>query len=176
MQRRCTYGFCELPDSTKCFWCIVRILWCVCVCGVCVCGVCACVCDLSLIFSPYPFQFSWIWLLFTLNRFYQLLVATCMLICLLTFPIISHNLAKKVVKDAIGCHLLLDTHPHRSVQGCCCIQGLLWRTRGNLLRCDYSLFYGIFPLPYCRVLLAKTSETIIIQTISVLFCVYDIGV
>ena len=49
------------------------------------------------------------------------------------FPIISHNLAKKVVKDAIGCHLLLDTHLHRSVQGCCCIQGLLWRTRGNLL-------------------------------------------
>eukprot|EP00731_Ephydatia_muelleri_P021184 Em0013g911a len=43
VQRRCTYGFCELPDSTKCFWCI----------------------------------FSWIWLLFTLNRFYQLLVATC---------------------------------------------------------------------------------------------------
>ena len=117
-----------------------------------------------------------------------------MLICLLTFPIISHNLAKKVVKDAIGCHLLLDTHLHRSVQGCCCIQGLLWRTRGNLLGCDYSLFYGIFPLPYCKVLgcdyslfygifplpyckvlLAKTSETIIIQTISVLFCVYDIG-
>ena len=56
-----------------------------------------------------------------------------MLICLQTFPIISHNLAKKVVKDAIGCHLLLDTHLHRSVQGCCCIQGLLWRTRGNLL-------------------------------------------
>eukprot|EP00731_Ephydatia_muelleri_P004861 Em0002g1037a len=80
-----------------------------------------------------------------------------------------------VVKDAIGCHLLLDTHLHRSVQGCCCIQGLLWRTRGNLLGCDYSLFYGIFPLPYCKVLLAKTSETIIIQTISVLFCVYDIG-
>ncbi|KAL5502697.1 hypothetical protein EMCRGX_G009511, partial [Ephydatia muelleri] len=80
-----------------------------------------------------------------------------------------------VVKDAIGCHLLLDTHLHRSVQGCCCIQGLLWRTRGNLLVCDYSLFYGIFPLPYCKVLLAKTSETIIIQTISVLFCVYDIG-
>ena len=26
-----------------------------------------------------------------------------MLICLLTFPIISHNLAEKVVKDAIGC-------------------------------------------------------------------------
>ena len=98
-----------------------------------------------------------------------------MLICLLTLPIISHNLAKKVVKDAIGCHLLLDTHLHRSVQGCCCIQGLLWRTRGNLLGCDYSLFYGIFPLPYCKVLLAKTSETIIIQTISVLFCVYDIG-
>ena len=95
-----------------------------------------------------------------------------MLICLLTFPIISHNLAKKVVKDAIGCHLLLDTYLHRSVQGCCCIQGLLWRTRGNLLGCDYSLFYGIFPLPYCKVLLAKTSETIIIQTISVLFCVY----
>ena len=68
-----------------------------------------------------------------------------MLICLITFPIISHNLAKKVVKDAIGCHLLLDTHLHRSVQGCCCIQGLLWRTRGNLLGCD-SLFYGIFPL------------------------------
>ncbi|KAL5496533.1 hypothetical protein EMCRGX_G012836 [Ephydatia muelleri] len=43
VQRRCTYGFCELPDSTKCFWCI----------------------------------FSWIWLLFTLNRFYQLLVTTC---------------------------------------------------------------------------------------------------
>ena len=83
---------------------------------------------------------------------------------------------QKVVKDAIGCHLLLDTHLHRSVQGCCCIQGLLWwRTRGNLLGCDYSLFYGIFPLPYCKVLLAKTSETIIIQTISVLFCVYDIG-
>ena len=96
-------------------------------------------------------------------------------VCLLTFPIISHNLAKKVVKDAIGCHLLLDTHLHRSVQGCCCIQGLLWRTRGNLLGCDYSLCYGIFPLPYCKVLLAKTSETIIIQTISVLFCVYDIG-
>ena len=95
-----------------------------------------------------------------------------MLICLLTFPIISHNLAKKVVKDAIGCHLLLDTYLHRSVQGCCCIQGLLWRTRGNLLGCDYSLFYGIFPLSYCKVLLAKTSETIIIQTISVLFCVY----
>ncbi|KAL5470783.1 hypothetical protein EMCRGX_G028802 [Ephydatia muelleri] len=36
--------------STKCFWCIQ---------------------------CPYPFQFSWIWLLFTLNRFYQLLVATC---------------------------------------------------------------------------------------------------
>ena len=83
-----------------------------------------------------------------------------MLICLLTFPIISHNLAKKekVVKDAIGCHLLLDTHLHRSVQGCCCIQGLLWRTRGNLLGCDYSLFYGIFPLPYCKVLLAKTRQ------------------
>ncbi|KAL5460010.1 hypothetical protein EMCRGX_G033419 [Ephydatia muelleri] len=43
VQRRCTYGFCELPDSAKCFWCI----------------------------------FSWIWHLFTLNRFYQLLVATC---------------------------------------------------------------------------------------------------
>ena len=74
-----------------------------------------------------------------------------MLICLLMFPINS------------------------SVQVCCCIQGLLWRTRGNLLGCDYSLFYGIFPFPYCKVLLAKTSETIIIQTISVLFCVYDIG-
>ena len=94
-----------------------------------------------------------------------------MLICLLTFPIISHNLAKKVVKDAIGCHLLLDTHLHRSVQGCCCIQGLLWRTRGNLLGCDFPLLW----VPYCKVLLAKTSETIIIQTISVLFCVYDIG-
>ena len=81
-----------------------------------------------------------------------------MLICLLTFPIISHNLAKKVVKYAIGCHLLLDTHLHRSVQGCCCIQGLLWRTRGNLLGCDYSLFYGIFPLPYCKVLMAKRQR------------------
>ena len=84
-----------------------------------------------------------------------------MLICLLTFPIISHNLAKKVVKDAIGCHLLLDTHLHRSVQGCCCIQGLLWRTRGNLLGCDYSLFYGIFPLPYCKVLLAKRRRQLL---------------
>ena len=68
---------------------------------------------------------------------------------------VPHYLTQKVVKDAIGCHLLLDTHLHRSVQGCCCIQGLLWRTRGNLLGCDYSLFYGIFPLPYCKVLLAK---------------------
>ena len=48
--------------------------------------------------------------------------------------------------------------------------------RGNLLGCDYSLFYGIFPLPYCKVLLAKTSETIIIQTISVLFCVLVVSI
>ena len=152
VQRRCIYGFCELPDSTLLLVHCKNIV-------VCVCGVCVHVC---VIFQcPYPFQFSWIWLLFTLNRFYQLLVATCMLICLLTFPIISHNLAKKVVKDAIGCHLLLDTHLHRSVQGCCCIQGLLWRTRGNLLGCDYSLFYGIFPLPYCKVLLAKRQRQLL---------------
>ncbi|KAL5478013.1 hypothetical protein EMCRGX_G024888 [Ephydatia muelleri] len=62
-----------------------------------------------------------------------------------------------VVKDAIGCHLLLDTHLHRSVQGCCCIQGLLWRTRGNLLGCDYSLFYGIFPLLYCKAIVNNLS-------------------
>ena len=89
-----------------------------------------------------------------------------MLICLLTFPIIS---AKKVVKDAIGCHLLLDTHLHRSVQGCCCIQGLLWRTRGNLLGCDYSLFMGYSHFRTARCCWQKRQRQLL--TISVLFCV-----
>ena len=97
-----------------------------------------------------------------------------MLICLLTFPIISHNLANKVVKDAIGCHLLLDTQMHRSVQGCCCIQGLLRHTRGTLL---FSLFYGIFPLSYCTVSWQKVRDDyypnykcVVLCVVSIVFC------
>ena len=91
---------------------------------------------------------------------------------------VPHYLTQFGQKGCQGCYWLPFASGHSPAP--LCPRMLLYtRTtlayKGYLLGCDYSLFYGIFPLPYCKVLLAKTSETIIIQTISVLFCVYDIG-